>query len=135
MSEGDEVTAVEQEESDEVCPSCGKRMIIKSGRNGRFLACPGYPDCKSVLSVKTGVKCPECKEGDLVERVSKRGKMFFSCNAYPACKHVEWNRPVPKECPQCGSPYLLQKEGKRPALVCPDSSCKYSEPIAVPEAV
>ncbi len=133
-SDSGEVTAVEQEESDEVCPSCGRRMIIKSGRHGRFLACPGYPECKNVLPVKTGVKCPECNEGDLVERVSQRGKMFFSCNRYPTCKHVEWNRPVPNPCPRCSSSYRLQREGKKPALVCPNSDCKYVELLATEEA-
>lgn len=135
VAEDDSIEAVAQEETDEICPACGKRMIMKSGRTGRFLACPGYPDCKTIMPVKTGVKCPECGEGDLVERVSKRGKMFFSCSAYPNCKHVEWNRPVPKACPDCGSPYMLHKDGKKPALVCPNSDCKHSEPIPVSEPV
>lgn len=130
ISEGDEITAVAAETTDEVCPECGKNMVLKNGRHGRFLACPGYPDCKTIMPIKTGVKCPECKEGDLVERVSKRGKLFFSCSNYPKCSHVEWNKPVDKQCPQCGNPYLLQKEGKKPALVCPNQDCKYSEAIA-----
>lgn len=127
-SDSGEISAVAAVESDEECPACGKRMVLKSGRHGRFLACPGYPECKTIIPFKTGVKCPDCSTGDLVERVSKRGKMFFSCNNYPACEHVEWNRPVPKECPQCKNPYLLQKEGKRPSLVCPQ--CKYTEVLA-----
>jgi len=133
-SDSGEISAVEQVESDEDCPACGRRMIIRSGRHGRFLACPGYPECKSILPVKTGVKCPECKEGDLVERVSKRGKMFFSCSAYPNCKHVEWNRPIPQACPDCGNAYMLKKEGKKPSLVCPNSECKHVELLPVVEA-
>ncbi len=124
-SESGEISAVTAVESDEECPACGKRMVLKSGRHGRFLACPGYPECKTIIPFKTGVKCPDCNTGDLVERVSKRGKMFFSCNSYPACEHVEWYRPVPKECPECKNPYLTQRDGKKPSLVCPQ--CKYTE--------
>jgi DNA topoisomerase-1 len=124
-SESGEVEQVQLEESDETCDQCGRRMVIKNGKNGRFLACPGYPECKTVKAFKTGVKCPECKEGDLVERMSKRGKMFFSCSRYPECKHVEWSRPVPKTCPKCANDYLLLKEGKKRSLNCP--KCRYTE--------
>ena len=125
--EGGEVSAVEVVESDETCDTCGRRMIVKNGKHGRFLACPGYPECKSVKAFKTGVKCPECKEGDLVERMSKRGKMFFSCSKYPDCKHVEWNRPIPQPCPKCGNDYMLLREGKKRTLGCP--KCRYSEAL------
>lgn len=125
--EGGTVAPVEVIESDETCDTCGRRMIVKNGKHGRFLACPGYPECKSVKAFKTGVKCPECKEGDLVERMSKRGKMFFSCSRYPECKHVEWNRPVPQACPKCGNDYMLLREGKKRTLGCP--KCRYHEDL------
>lgn len=129
--EGGEIAPVEVVYADEHCDACGKQMVVKNGRAGRFLACPGYPDCKSVKPFKTGVKCPECGTGDLVERMSKRGKMFFSCSNYPNCQHVEWNRPVPQPCPQCGSSYMTQRDGKKRMLICPNSDCKHTE--ALPE--
>ena len=108
-------------------------MIVKNGRNGRFLACPGYPECKSVKPFKTGVKCPDCQTGDLVERMSKKGKMFFSCSNYPKCEHVDWNRPIPQACPECDDPYLtLRETQKRRVLACPSPGCKHTEPA--PEA-
>ncbi|MGI8907350.1 MAG: type I DNA topoisomerase [Candidatus Sumerlaeaceae bacterium] len=126
-TEGGTVEAVEVVQSDELCENCGRRMIVKNGRHGRFLACPGYPECKSVKSFKTGVKCPLCKDGDLVERMSKKGKMFFSCSRYPECKHVEWNRPMPQNCPRCGNYYMLLREGKKRILGCP--KCRYAEEL------
>ncbi len=130
-AESGAVAPVQVIESDETCDNCGKNMIVKNGRHGRFLACPGYPECKAVKPFKTGVKCPECKEGDLVERMSKRGKPFYSCSRYPDCKHVEWSKPVAKQCPDCGNDYLLLKEGKRTTLACPNTKCRYTE--VVPE--
>lgn len=132
-SETGEISAVEAETTDEACPACGKMMVMKSGRNGRFLACPGYPECKNVMAVKTGVKCSKCGTGDLVERMSKRGKMFFSCSNYPDCDHVEWYRPVPRKCPSCDGAYMLKKDGKKPVYACPKSECKYTEAIPVEE--
>jgi DNA topoisomerase-1 len=126
--ENGETKAVEVIQSDEKCENCGANLIVKSGRHGRFLACPNYPDCKTVKSVKTGVKCPECKTGDLVERSSKRGKLFFSCSNYPNCKFATWNRPVDKPCPKCGYPFLLLRETQKSrSLYCPEADCKYSE--------
>lgn len=125
-TESGEVVAVAQEETDEPCPNCGKMMIIRSGRHGRFLACPDYPECKTALPLKTGVKCPECKTGDLVERVGgKQKKLFFACTNYPECKFISSHRPLPRECPSCHNPYMTQREGRNPAIVCP--VCKHKE--------
>lgn len=127
-TETGEIVAVAQEVTDEPCPNCGKMMIVRSGRNGRFMACPDYPECKTALSMKTGVKCPECKTGDLVERVGGRNKkMFFACSNYPECKHILNYRPVLKECPSCHNPFLTERLGKLPALVCP--VCKHKEEL------
>jgi len=132
-TETGEIVAVAQEETDEPCPNCGKMMIVRSGRHGRFLACPDYPECKTALPLKTGVKCPECKTGDLVERVGgKQRKTFFACSNYPECKFISNYRPIPRECPQCHNPYLTQRDGRNPALVCP--VCKYKEDLEEAES-
>jgi DNA topoisomerase-1 len=111
---------------DEKCPQCGNNLVLKSGRFGEFTACSNYPGCKYVKQKTIGVKCPECTEGEIVERRSKRGKTFFGCNRYPECDFVAWARPVNEKCPDCGNPYLVEKYLKAGAfLQCPASGCKY----------
>ncbi len=120
------------EESGEVCDKCGNPMVFKHGRYGKFLACSGYPKCKNIRAQGTGVKCPEdgCK-GEVVQKISKRGKVFYSCNQYPKCTFALWDKPVGKPCPQCGIPYLLEKENKKLGLHlrCADKDCGYIEKI------
>ncbi len=130
---------------DEKCPQCGSNMVQKYGRFGEFTACSNYPTCKFVKQKTIGVKCPECTEGEVVERRSKRGKTFYGCNRYPDCAFVAWARPVMEKCPDCGSPYMVEKYLKAGAfLQCPNAECKYKRefvptPLAevaeVPEAV
>ncbi|MEJ2033385.1 MAG: type I DNA topoisomerase, partial [Deltaproteobacteria bacterium] len=107
------------------------------GRYGRFLACSGYPQCRNIRALSTGVNCPEpgC-QGELVQKVSKRGKVFYSCNRYPQCKFALWDKPVPRSCPQCGSPFLVEKENKREGLhlQCPRKECGYRELVEEQEA-
>ncbi|HLG73342.1 MAG TPA: type I DNA topoisomerase [Chloroflexota bacterium] len=95
---------VADEPTDQKCPECGRNMVIKLGRFGRFLACSGFPECKHTEKIqnKTGVRCPKCKEGELVERRSKKGRVFYGCNRYPQCDFTAWNRPLPMPCPVCG---------------------------------
>jgi DNA topoisomerase-1 len=88
--------------TDEVCPTCGRPMVIKTGRYGEFLACTGYPECKTTRPIPLGVKCPKCGEGDLAERRTKRGRSFFGCSRYPDCDFSTWYRPTPVTCPSCG---------------------------------
>ena len=117
------------------CSKCGSPMIVKRGKFGEFLACSKYPDCKNTLSINsghngktTGVKCPEEKcDGDVVERKSKRGKIFYGCSAFPECKFATWDKPVAEPCPQCGTVYLLEKTTKKSGtrMVCPDKACGY----------
>jgi DNA topoisomerase-1 len=125
------------------CEHCGKEMVLKSGRYGPFFSCSGYPDCKNIRKLgggkstppkPTGVKCPTCNEGELVERRSRRG-IFYSCSRYPKCDFALNNRPVPRPCPKCGAAYLLEKETKREGHIeyCNNSDCGYRAPIA-PEA-
>ena len=125
---------------DEKCPQCGNNMVQKYGRFGEFTACSNYPGCKYVKQKTIGVKCPQCTEGDVVERRSKRGKTFFGCNRYPDCDFVAWARPVAEQCPDCGNPYLVEKFLKAGNfLECPAAGCKYKKEMppveVVPEAI
>ena len=121
----------EPEESGEACEKCGRPMVFKHGRFGKFLACSGYPECKHIQSQTTGVICPEenCG-GELVQKVSKKGKVFFSCNRFPECRYATWDKPIPKKCPQCGKPFLLEKQTRKGTVLnCSDSDCGFSEPV------
>ncbi len=128
---GDKVEIAPIQDTGEICELCSKPMVIRRGRFGRFLACSGYPDCKNTRSVSTGIKCPKCDKGDIVERRSKRGMMFFACNQYPDCKFSVWNEPVEKPCPDCGFKVLVRKETKKEGLLlaCPQKECSYKIPI------
>src|SRR5579863_1060975 len=120
---------------DELCPQCGNNLVLKNGRFGEFTACSNYPTCKYVKQKTIGVKCPDCSEGEVVERRSKRGKTFYGCNRYPDCDFVAWARPVPEACPDCGNPYLVEKYLKAGAfLQCPASGCKYKRELPPGEA-
>ncbi|HTA42336.1 MAG TPA: type I DNA topoisomerase [Bryobacteraceae bacterium] len=125
---------------DEKCPQCGNNLVQKYGRFGEFTACSNYPACKHVKQKTIGVKCPECSEGEVVERRSRKGKTFYGCNRYPDCEFVAWARPVAEKCPDCGNPYLVEKYLKAGAfLQCPASGCKYKRefqpaPLAEPVA-
>lgn len=130
------IVVVEEETTDEKCPNCEKPMVVKRGRFGRFLACSGYPECKTSKPISIGVDCPECKQGYLTERRSGRGKIFFGCNRYPDCKFAAWDRPLAESCPQCQSPYLLQKFSKRDGafIKCPNKECDYRREAPDPAA-
>ncbi|WP_434380687.1 type I DNA topoisomerase [Melittangium boletus] len=131
------IVIVEEETTDELCANCGKNMVVKRGRFGKFLACSGYPECKTSKPISIGVSCPDCKQGYLTERRSRFGKIFFGCNRYPDCKFAAWDRPLAEACPQCQSPYLLQKFSKRdgPFVACPNKECDYRRQVQDPEAV
>jgi len=122
---------------DEKCPQCGNHLVKKFGRYGEFVACSNYPTCKFVKQKTIGVKCPNCSEGEVVERRSKRGKTFFGCNRYPECDFVAWGKPIAEKCPQCGGSYLIEKYLKAGAFAqCPNAECKFKKPYEVPvEAV
>ncbi len=97
----------EPEKVDDVCPNCGKPMLVKHGRYGRFLACSGYPDCKTTKAVSIGVKClNDGCGGDLVEKRTRRGRIFYGCSNYPTCKFATWNKPVNRPCPTCRNPHM-----------------------------
>ena len=111
---------------DEKCPNCGKNLVIKQGRYGEFTACTGYPECKYVKQKLTGAKCPK-DGGDIAERKSRRGKVFFGCVNYPKCEFSVWNKPVLEPCPKCGWTFLTEKITKRHGrqLVCANEECDY----------
>jgi len=167
-----------QQPTDIDCPSCGRKLVKKYGRNGAFLACPGYPECKhtqpldeSELPVPVegecplcgsslvarngpfgryihcfrrpeckftkpftlGVKCPKCGEGEIAEKRSKKGKIFFSCTRFPQCDYALWDRPRPTPCPSCGAPFLVEKVSKTgTSLQCP--KCKTRFPVELANA-
>jgi DNA topoisomerase I len=117
---------------DEDCPQCGGKLVKKFGRYGEFVACGNYPKCKFVKQKTVGVKCPNCSEGEVVERRSKRGKTFFGCSRYPECDFVAWGKPIPEKCPDCGGSYLIEKFLKAgPVAQCPNNECKFKKPIEV----
>src|SRR6266849_4013668 len=122
---------------DEPCPRCGANLVIKQGRFGEFTACTRYPECKYVKHKTTGVKCPKDadKGGEIVERKSKRGKIFFGCSNYPDCDFVLWNRPVAEPCPKCGATFLVEKTTKKHGrlIVCNNEECDYSRSEELPE--
>ncbi|MBZ5583880.1 MAG: type I DNA topoisomerase [Acidobacteriia bacterium] len=118
---------------EEKCPQCGNNLVLKTGRFGEFTACGNYPTCKYVKQKTIGVKCPECSEGEVVERRSKGGKTFYGCNRYPECKFVSWGKPIQEKCPECGSPYMIEKWLKAgPVWQCPNPECKHKQPAPQP---
>ena len=121
---------------EEKCPQCASNLVLKNGRFGEFTACSTYPKCKYVKQKTIGVPCPNCTEGEVVERRSKRGKTFYGCNRYPECSFVAWGKPIQEKCPDCGSSYLIEKWLKAGAVAqCPNGECKFKKPLAVPVEV
>lgn len=112
------------------CEKCGRPMIQKRGRYGAFLACSGYPECKNTRSITTGAKCPESGcGGDIVQRRTKKGRIFYGCNNYPKCRFASWEEPVLKQCPNCQAPYMVRKADKSGGTVirCTQKKCGYKE--------
>lgn len=122
---GDDKIVLPDEVTDEVCELCGKNMVVKTGRFGKFLACPGYPDCKNTkkIVVETGGFCPLCG-GKILEKKSKKGKKFYGCSNYPECSFMTWDAPAKEDCPKCGKS-LLKKAGKYGKIYCSNEHCDY----------
>ena len=120
---------------DELCPKCGRNMMIRHGRFGEFTTCSGYPECKYVKQNFIGVKCPLCKDGDLVEKKARKGNTFYGCGNYPNCKFTSAGKPLAEKCPSCGSEYLVEKALKAgPVIACPNKECEFeraAEPAPV----
>ncbi len=118
---------LKEDETDIICEKCGRRMVIKTGRFGRFIACPGYPECKNVkkLVQENGADCPKCG-GKVVVKKSKKGRVFYGCSNYPNCDFVSWDEPTLQKCPRCGKT-LLKKKGKKPKYYCVTPECGYEK--------
>ncbi len=116
--------------TDQVCDKCGSPMVVKTGRFGKFIACSGYPQCKTTKPLALGVKCPQpdCG-GDLVQKRTRKGRSFFACSNYPKCEFALWDRPVPKACPTCQAPFLVEKISKQDgrSVQCRNQDCGYRE--------
>jgi DNA topoisomerase-1 len=119
---------------EEKCPRCDRNMVLRHGRFGEFISCSGYPDCKYVKQNFIGVKCPLCKDGELVEKRARKGNTFYGCGNYPKCKFTSAHKPIAEKCPSCGSEYLVEKTLKAgPVIACPNKECDYeraAEPAA-----
>src|ERR1044071_9609164 len=132
------IEIVPEEEVNETCELCGRPMLLRWGKFGKFLGCSGYPECKNIQPlekpVDLGIKCPECKEGNIKERKSRWGKIFYGCDRYPECKFASWDKPVAIACPDCGSPILLEKVTKRAGRTqrCYNKECGYSVQVEAP---
>lgn len=113
------------EETDIECEKCGRNMVIKHGRYGKFLACPGYPECKNTKPIlnKLDIPCPKCKDGEIIERRSKKGRKFYGCTNYPECDFVSWDLPTKEKCPECGDILVKKKTKKDITIKC--NECKY----------
>jgi len=116
---------------DRVCPQCESPLIIRQGPYGKFIGCSTYPKCKFIEPLEkpkdTQIQCPECNKGSILQRKSRRGKIFYSCSRYPKCKYALWNEPVNEPCPKCQWPILTIKTTKRAGTqkVCPQKDCDY----------
>lgn len=116
---------LKEDETDVICEKCGRNMVVKVGRYGKFLACPGYPECKNIKKIvnDTGAACPKCS-GKIIERKSKKGRVFYGCSEYPKCDFVSWDPPSKEKCPVCGKT-LLQKKSKDKTLYCVTPDCPF----------
>jgi len=122
---------IKDEESDEICEKCGKKMVIKVGKYGKFLACPGYPECKNVKPIleKIGVKCPLCEDGEIVKKRTKKGRIFYGCSNYPNCEFNSWQEPVQEKCPKCGGMMVIRQTKNSKTLSCINEKCGYNKNI------
>lgn len=116
-------------ESDEDCDLCGSKMLIKNGKFGQFLACKNYPNCKNTKAIlnKIGVSCPNCKDGEIIEKKSKKGKIFYGCSEFPSCKYASWNKPIDKKCKKCGSLFIEKNVKNKTFEICSNPECEDSK--------
>ena len=121
---------IEDQISDEICENCGRNMVIKMGRYGKFLACPGFPECRNTkpLFEEAGLNCPKCSK-PLVVRRSKKGRKFYGCSAYPECDFVSWEMPAPDPCPDCGQLMVIKSTKRQKKMVCTNRECRYTKVI------
>ena len=127
------------EEAGVDCDKCGKPMVVRSWKGARYIACSGYPDCRNSKPYPIGVPCPECGQGDVVERSSRFGKIFYSCSRYPECRFASWGKPIAAECPACGFAAMAERVRRDGTTlrVCLRKGCKgrVPEPAAARQGV
>ncbi len=117
---------IQDEESDVICDKCGRKMVYKLSKFGKFLACPGFPECRNTMTIRegTGAECPKCG-GEIIVKKSRRGKVFYGCEKFPKCDFMLWDKPINDEkCPECGG-LLLKKEGRKAKIYCQNENCNY----------
>ncbi len=116
---------LKEDETDEICDKCGRPMVVKHGRYGKFIACSGYPECQNIKKIvkSTGAECPKCG-GNIIERKSKKGRVFYGCDRYPDCNFVSWDPPTKEKCPVCGKT-LMQKKTKDKRIYCITEGCTF----------
>ncbi|NLY21397.1 MAG: type I DNA topoisomerase [Tissierellia bacterium] len=121
---------IRDEETDIICDKCGRNMVIKMGKFGKFLACPGFPECRNTMPLieKIGVKCPKC-DGEIIVKRTKKGRVFYGCSNYPECDFVSWQKPVDKACPECESIMTEVNNRRGKLLKCSNSECGYNEKV------
>ncbi len=122
-----EKVEIKDEPAGEDCEECGHPMVFKMGRYGKFMACSNFPDCRNTKPIvkEIGVKCPKCKEGDIIERKSKKHRLFYGCNRYPSCDFISWDKPLPRNCPKCENVLVEKKLKKGIQVQCVE--CDYKE--------
>jgi DNA topoisomerase-1 len=141
---------VTSEATGEKCPTCGEgELLIRLGRYGKFKGCNRYPECKHIENLagntasapkeppkSTGIECPQCGKNEILERKSRRGKIFYGCGGFPKCKYALWNKPIPEPCPSCGNTFITMKETKRDGVtkICPNEECGWQDPPAKAKA-
>lgn len=119
---------IKDEETDVICEKCGRNMVVKYGRYGKFLACPGYPECKNTKPFleELGVDCPRCG-GKIVERRTKKGRRFYGCSNYPKCNFMSWDEPISEKCPKCEDILVKRKNKNSTIIKCMNKSCDYKK--------
>jgi DNA topoisomerase-1 len=137
VTKGDTVQVKADVPLDENCPVCGERLVLKHGRFGEFTACSKYPECKYIKQKLVGVKCPGCGSGDVAEKKSRRGRVFYGCTNYPDCNFVLWYKPIPESCPKCGRSYLIERTTKKKGQIkyCDNKECGYEEQVSAESAL
>ena len=116
-------------ETDEICELCGSNIVIRNGRFGKFLACKNYPECKNTKPIldKIGIKCPQCEDGEIIVKKSKKGRVFYGCSNFPACRFATWSKPIDKKCNLCDS-IMVEKVTKNGSFeICSDKNCENSK--------
>ena len=124
-----EKVEIKDEPAGEDCEVCGAPMVIKMGRYGKFMACSNFPDCRNTKAIvkSIGVTCPKCKDGDVVERKSKKNRLFYGCSNYPECDFISWDKPIGRDCPKCNYYLMEHKKGRSSQVIC--SNCDYKEEV------